>query len=148
LRYRCKTFNHPKSTPHHRPIPRNHRHIERAFEFGNRFGERLRLDPRESVAERTHRRDAGRADRVQRAFSVILFYAQEPMSGRAGMVSGLFFGFAFGLSGIGAATLGWMADNFGIAALYQLCAWFPLLGIVAVFLPQRAAAVDSPQDRR
>jgi MFS transporter, FSR family, fosmidomycin resistance protein len=85
---------------------------------------------------------------VSSAFSAILVYAQELMPGRVGTVSGLFFGFAFGLGGIGAATLGWMADHFGIAAVYQLCAWFPLMGIVAVFLPKQAAAVRSAQDRR
>ncbi|TDG09803.1 MFS transporter [Paraburkholderia guartelaensis] len=84
---------------------------------------------------------------VSSAFSAILVYAQELMPGRVGMVSGLFFGFAFGLGGIGAATLGWMADHFGIAAVYRLCAWLPLLGIVAVFLPRPATAVDSTRDR-
>ncbi|PVX79979.1 FSR family fosmidomycin resistance protein-like MFS transporter [Paraburkholderia unamae] len=85
---------------------------------------------------------------VSSAFSAILVYAQELMPGRVGMVSGLFFGFAFGLGGIGAATLGWMADHFGITAVYTLCAWLPVLGFVAVFLPKQATAVESSQDRR
>ncbi|QGZ59226.1 MFS transporter [Paraburkholderia acidiphila] len=85
---------------------------------------------------------------VSSAFSAILVYAQELMPGRVGMVSGLFFGFAFGLGGIGAATLGWLADHFGIPTVYSLCAWLPLLGIVAVFLPKRPAAIESTQDRK
>jgi len=71
------------------------------------------------------------------AFSAILVYAQELIPGRVGMVSGLFFGFAFGMGGIGAATLGWLADHHGIAAVYRLCAYLPLIGIVAVFLPRQ-----------
>jgi len=51
------------------------------------------------------------------------------------MISGLFFGLAFGLAGIGAAILGWLADMHGIEAVYQLCAWLPLLGLAAVLLP-------------
>jgi MFS transporter, FSR family, fosmidomycin resistance protein len=84
---------------------------------------------------------------VSSAFSAILVYAQELMPGRVGMVSGLFFGFAFGLGGIGAATLGWMADKFGIPMVYKLCAWLPLLGIVAMFLPKQAGVVNCARDR-
>ncbi|MDE2505340.1 MAG: MFS transporter, partial [Burkholderiales bacterium] len=69
------------------------------------------------------------------AFSAILVYAQELIPGRIGMVSGLFFGFAFGMSGIGAAALGWLADRQGIETVYRLCAYLPLLGIVAAWLP-------------
>ncbi|HEX8955010.1 MAG TPA: MFS transporter [Burkholderiaceae bacterium] len=69
------------------------------------------------------------------AFSAILVYAQELLPGRIGMVSGLFFGFAFGMGGIGAAVLGNLADQTGIAYVYQLCAYLPLLGMVAAFLP-------------
>lgn len=51
------------------------------------------------------------------------------------MVSGLFYGFSFGLGGIGAAVLGVIADDFGIVFVYQICAFLPLLGLLAVFLP-------------
>ena len=69
------------------------------------------------------------------AFPAILVYAQELFPGRIGTVSGLFFGLAFGLAGIGAAVLGKLADLWGIVAVYQLCAYLPLLGLLAVFLP-------------
>ena len=69
------------------------------------------------------------------AFSAILVYAQELIPGRVGMVSGLFFGFAFGMGGIGAAVLGALADAHGIAYVYRLCAWLPLMGLITVFLP-------------
>ncbi len=69
------------------------------------------------------------------AFSAILVYAQELLPGRIGMVSGLFFGFAFGIGGISAAALGHVADSIGIEAVYQIVAFMPLLGLVAVFLP-------------
>jgi len=73
------------------------------------------------------------------AFSAILVYAQELIPGRVGMVSGLFFGFAFGMGGIGAATLGGLADHYGIEAVYTLCAYLPLLGMVAALLPSQQA---------
>lgn len=69
------------------------------------------------------------------AFSSIIVYAQELLPGRVGMVAGLFFGFAFGMGAIGAAALGWLADLRGIEFVYQVCAWLPLLGVLAVFLP-------------
>nr|WP_183422817.1 MFS transporter [Luteibacter sp. Sphag1AF] len=69
------------------------------------------------------------------AFSAILVYAQELVPGRVGMISGLFFGFAFGMGGIGAALLGRLADSHGIDFVYQLCAYLPLIGIFALFLP-------------
>ena len=69
------------------------------------------------------------------AFSAILVYAQELIPGRVGMVSGLFFGFAFGMGGIGAAVLGRVADAHGISYVYSLCAYLPLIGVLAVFLP-------------
>jgi FSR family fosmidomycin resistance protein-like MFS transporter len=69
------------------------------------------------------------------AFSSILVYAQELLPGRVGMVSGLFFGLAFGMAGIGAAVLGRIADAHGIEYVYQLCAYLPLLGLFAAFLP-------------
>jgi FSR family fosmidomycin resistance protein-like MFS transporter len=69
------------------------------------------------------------------AFSAILVFAQELMPGRIGAVSGLFFGFAFGMGGIGAAVLGSVADRYGIEFVYRLCAFLPLLGMIAAFLP-------------
>src|SRR5450631_1287765 len=69
------------------------------------------------------------------AFSAIVVFAQELMPGNVGAVSGLFFGFAFGIGGIGAAVLGGLADHYGIQFVYRLCAYLPLLGIVAAFLP-------------
>ncbi|MDE1947822.1 MAG: MFS transporter [Burkholderiales bacterium] len=69
------------------------------------------------------------------AFSAILVYAQELIPGRVGMVSGLFFGFAFGMGGLGAALLGLLADHSGIDTVYRLCAYLPLLGICAALLP-------------
>ncbi|CAG2149853.1 MFS transporter [Cupriavidus numazuensis] len=69
------------------------------------------------------------------AFSAILVFAQELIPGKVGMVSGMFFGFAFGMGGIGAAVLGGLADTHGIETVYQLCAFLPLLGLLAVFLP-------------
>ncbi|WP_310600756.1 MFS transporter [Desulfobulbus sp.] len=69
------------------------------------------------------------------AFPAILVYAQELFPGKVGMISGLFFGLAFGLGGIGAALVGRLADAHGIEAVYGLCAWLPLLGLAAVLLP-------------
>jgi FSR family fosmidomycin resistance protein-like MFS transporter len=57
------------------------------------------------------------------------------MPNKVGMVSGLFFGFAFGMGGIGAAVLGQVADIYGIEFVYQLCAFLPMLGLLAIFLP-------------
>jgi FSR family fosmidomycin resistance protein-like MFS transporter len=69
------------------------------------------------------------------AFSAILVFAQELIPGKVGAVSGLFFGFAFGIGGIGAAVLGAVADVRGIDFVYRLCAYLPLLGVAAAFLP-------------
>lgn len=69
------------------------------------------------------------------AFSAILVYATELLPGRVGMVSGLFFGLAFGIGGIGAAVLGDLADHSSITTVYQLCAWLPALGLLTVLLP-------------
>jgi FSR family fosmidomycin resistance protein-like MFS transporter len=76
------------------------------------------------------------------AFSAILVYAQELMPGKVGMVSGLFFGFAFGMGGLGAAVLGLLADRTSIEFVYKAIAYLPLLGVVAALLPnsQRPAA--------
>jgi FSR family fosmidomycin resistance protein-like MFS transporter len=84
------------------------------------------------------------------AFSAILVFAQELMPGKVGAVSGLFFGFAFGMGGIGAAVLGGLADRHGIEFVYRLCAFLPLLGIVAAFLPNiehRALVYDGAATR-
>ena len=75
---------------------------------------------------------------IASAFSAILVYAQELVPGKVGTVSGLFFGFAFGMGGIGAAVLGKLADLHGIAYVYQLCAYLPLLGMLTAFLPDLA----------
>ena len=69
------------------------------------------------------------------AFSAILVYAQELIPGKIGAVSGLFFGFAFGMGGLGAAALGLLADATSIDAVYRVIAWLPLLGAVAILLP-------------
>lgn len=74
------------------------------------------------------------------AFSAILVYAQELMPGKVGMVSGLFFGFAFGMGGLGSALLGALADRTGIQTVYQVCAYLPLLGLLTGFLPNLGAA--------
>lgn len=77
------------------------------------------------------------------AFSAILVFAQELMPGKVGMVSGLFFGLAFGTAGIGAAVLGRVADSYGIEFVYRLCSFLPLLGFFTAFLPDlRSAAQD------
>src|SRR3954449_6828352 len=70
------------------------------------------------------------------AFSAIVVYAQELMPGRVGMVSGIFFGFAFGMAGLGAAILGQLADRVGIETVYRICAYLPLIGLLAAFLPE------------
>ncbi|RAI02588.1 MFS transporter [Acuticoccus sediminis] len=69
------------------------------------------------------------------AFSAILVYAQHLVPGRVGLVSGLFFGFAFGIGGIGAALLGFLADAYGIQFVYQVCSVLPAAGIIGIFLP-------------
>ena len=69
------------------------------------------------------------------AFSAMVVYAQELMPGRVGMISGLFFGFAFGIAGIGAAILGEVADHTSIMFVFQICSVLPALGLLAVFLP-------------
>jgi MFS transporter, FSR family, fosmidomycin resistance protein len=69
------------------------------------------------------------------AFPAILVYAQELVPGRVGMISGLFFGFAFGMGGIGAAILGRIADATSILFVYKICAYLPAIGLLAGFLP-------------
>jgi FSR family fosmidomycin resistance protein-like MFS transporter len=69
------------------------------------------------------------------AFSAILVYAQELLPGRVGMVAGMFFGFSFGLGGLGAAALGRIADASSIETVYRVCSFLPLIGLLATFLP-------------
>ncbi|KAF1007146.1 MAG: Fosmidomycin resistance protein [Luteibacter sp.] len=69
------------------------------------------------------------------AFPAIVVFAQELVPGKVGMISGLFFGFSFGMGGLGAAGLGELADHIGIEAVYQVCAFLPLIGLLAAFLP-------------
>ncbi len=69
------------------------------------------------------------------AFSAILVYAQELIPGKVGLISGLFFGFAFGMGGIGSAVLGRLADQTSIAFVYRVCAFLPLLGLITGLLP-------------
>lgn len=69
------------------------------------------------------------------AFPSIIVYAQELLPGRTGMVSGFFYGFAFGMGGIGAALLGQLADLQGLQQVFIWCAYLPLLGLLAIFLP-------------
>jgi FSR family fosmidomycin resistance protein-like MFS transporter len=79
------------------------------------------------------------------AFSAIVVYAQELVPGRVGMISGLFFGFAFGMGGLGAAVLGVLADRVGIDGVYRGIAFLPLLGVVAALLPgKRGAGRQAP----
>jgi FSR family fosmidomycin resistance protein-like MFS transporter len=75
------------------------------------------------------------------AFSAIVVYAQELVPGKIGMISGLFFGFAFGMGGLGAAVLGYLADLTSIVTVYQVCAFLPAIGILTIFLPN----VERPQ---
>ncbi|MFC3562752.1 MFS transporter [Pedobacter jamesrossensis] len=69
------------------------------------------------------------------AFSAILVYAQELIPGKVGLVAGLFFGFAFGMGGIGSALLGKLADAKGIEYVFSICAFLPLIGLLTGFLP-------------
>ena len=72
---------------------------------------------------------------IASAFSAIIVYAQELMPGRIGLISGLFFGFAFGMGGLGAAVLGRLADATSIGFVYKLCSFLPLIGLLTGFLP-------------
>jgi FSR family fosmidomycin resistance protein-like MFS transporter len=74
------------------------------------------------------------------AFSAILVYAQELVPGRIGLISGLFFGFAFGMAGLGAAGLGVLADHTSLHFVYQICSFLPLLGVLTIFLPKLRAS--------
>jgi FSR family fosmidomycin resistance protein-like MFS transporter len=72
---------------------------------------------------------------IASAFSAIVVYAQELMPGRVGLVSGIFFGLAFGMGGIGAAVLGHIADLTSIVFVYRVCAWLPAIGLLTGLLP-------------
>ncbi|WOJ88552.1 MFS transporter [Methylocapsa polymorpha] len=74
------------------------------------------------------------------AFSAILVYATELLPGKVGAVAGLFFGFAFGMSALGAAALGYLADVTSIEFVYRLCSFLPAIGLLAYFLPRRLDA--------
>jgi FSR family fosmidomycin resistance protein-like MFS transporter len=81
------------------------------------------------------------------AFPAIIVYAQTLIPGRVGMVAGLFFGMAFGFAGIGAALLGWLADQTSIVFVYHVCAFLPAIGLLAFFLPEtgKAKALRKPK---
>ena len=72
---------------------------------------------------------------IASAFSAIVVYAQDLLPGRVGMVSGIFFGLAFGLGGLGAAILGWVADRTSVEYVYQGCAFLPAIGLLTALLP-------------
>lgn len=72
---------------------------------------------------------------ISSAFSAILVYATDLVPDKVGMIAGLFFGFAFGIAGLGSAFLGWLADRTSIGYVFQICAYLPLIGIVTKFLP-------------
>jgi len=72
---------------------------------------------------------------IASAFSAILVFAQELKPGKVGMISGLFFGFAFGMGGLGSAILGYIADQTSIEYVYKISSYLPLIGILAYFLP-------------
>lgn len=76
------------------------------------------------------------------AFPAIVVFAQELVPGKVGMISGLFFGFSFGMGGLGAAALGWLADRTSIETVYQVCAFLPAIGLLTTLLPniERARA--------
>jgi len=69
------------------------------------------------------------------AFPAIVVYAQELLPGRVGMISGMFFGFSFGMGGVGAAVLGWLADQTSITFVYKVCSFLPAIGLLTAFLP-------------
>jgi MFS transporter, FSR family, fosmidomycin resistance protein len=81
------------------------------------------------------------------AFTAILVYAQELLPGNIGMISGVFFGFAFGMGGIGAAVLGELADHTSIYFVYRVCSFLPALGLLTVFLPNLKHAGLDRQER-
>ena len=81
------------------------------------------------------------------AFSAIMVYAQELLPGRVGLVAGLFFGFAFGIAGLGAAVLGRLADLTSIAFVYRVCSFLPLIGLLTALLPNLETASSRARKR-
>lgn len=71
------------------------------------------------------------------AFSAMVVYAQEAVPGRVGLISGTMFGLMFGIGGISAATLGFLADQYGLETIFVICAYLPLFGFMALWLPKR-----------
>jgi FSR family fosmidomycin resistance protein-like MFS transporter len=82
------------------------------------------------------------------AFPAIVVYAQDLLPGRTGMVAGIFFGLAFGMGSVGAAVLGKLADQVGVNLIYQICAFLPLIGLLAAFLPDVHRDVHKPAVQR
>ena len=82
------------------------------------------------------------------AFPAIVVYAQGLIPGRVGMVAGLFFGVAFGIAGIGAAVLGWLADQTSIVFVYHVCAFLPAIGLLAAFSAGDGKGEGAAEDRR
>jgi FSR family fosmidomycin resistance protein-like MFS transporter len=80
------------------------------------------------------------------AFSAIIVFAHDLVPGKIGMISGLFFGLAFGMAGVGAAILGWLADATSIAFVYRVCSFLPVIGLLTAFLPN--IAKDGTRDKR
>jgi FSR family fosmidomycin resistance protein-like MFS transporter len=78
------------------------------------------------------------------AFPAIVVYAQELLPGRVGMISGLFFGLSFGMGGIGAAFLGWLADQTSVTFVYKVCAFLPAIGLLTAFLPNIGGRKKTP----
>ena len=121
--------------------------------LGDRFGRKIRdlvLDPRRAAvhAGAALRRPVASAVLtvfigliISSATSSIIVFAQELVPHRFGMISGVFFGVAFGIGGLGAAVLGKLADHTGIAFVYQVCAFLPAIGLLAVFLPKMPSDV-------
>jgi FSR family fosmidomycin resistance protein-like MFS transporter len=72
---------------------------------------------------------------ISSAFSAILVYATDLVPGKIGMIAGLFFGFAFGMGGVGSAVLGWLADRTSIEYIFKICSFLPLIGIITGLLP-------------
>jgi FSR family fosmidomycin resistance protein-like MFS transporter len=83
---------------------------------------------------------------IASAFSAILVYAQDLVPGRVGMISGLFFGFAFGMGGIGAAVLGKLADMTSIVFVYKVCAYLPAIGLLTGLLPNSHKKIPAHQN--
>ena len=80
---------------------------------------------------------------IASAFSAILVYATDLKPDKVGMISGIFFGLMFGLGGIGSAFFGWLADHTSIDFIFRVSSFLPLLGIIAVFLPDLRPSAPS-----